>query len=382
MKSVFILYMPKSNYEAMVHYEDTIKNKVKPERIFSYVDHNLRARLTNLFGNRPIAVWGSRDSAANRSRFESMSIGDDILIVEGETIKLLGKIADKTINPDLSNELWKNLKGDTTKGWDLIYFIANPLEIELPFNEFKRLFYYSQNYSLRGFTNVARDKLEEFYSRYDDLYSILIRIRNGEKIEEKKDVVYENEVEEDKAVKEDVDEDLYDNKEVSEHVQMQWKLLRLGLKAGSKVWIPRNDQSRIKKEYQFNNFESEFTAGIDTPSKYVENIDVVWKEEFRIDAAFEVEHTTSIYSGLLRFSDLKIIAPNSNYPLFVVAPKSKRNRLLDQINRPTFRKIEFEKKVRYLSYEAVNEIDDFFKDATSGLNIDLLIGKSESLLAS
>jgi hypothetical protein len=163
---------------------------------------------------------------------------------------------------------------------------------------------------------------------------------------------------------------------------MQWKLLRLGQKAGSKVWIPRNDQSRIKKEYQFNNFESEFTAGIDTPSKYVENIDVVWKEEFRIDAAFEVEHTTSIYSGLLRFSDLKIIAPNSNYPLFIVAPKSKRNRLLDQIKRPTFRKIEFEKKVRYLSYEAVNEIDDFFKDTTSGLNIDLLIGKSESLLAS
>ncbi len=374
--------MPKSNYEAMVHYEDTIKNKVKPERIFSYVDHNLRARLTNLIGNRPIAVWGSRDSSANRSRFESMSIGDDVLIVEGDTIKLLGKIADKTINPDLSRELWKNLKGDTAEGWDLIYFIANPLEIELPFNEFKKLFNYSQNYSLRGFTNVASDKLEEFYSRYDDLYSILIRIRNGEKIEEKKEIVYENEIEEDKAVKENIDKDSYDNKEISEHIQMQWKLLRLGQKAGSKVWIPRNDQSRIKKEYQFNNFESEFTAGIDTPSKYVENIDVVWKEEFRIDAAFEVEHTTSIYSGLLRFSDLKIIAPNSNYPLFVVAPKAKRNRLLDQIKRPTFRKIGFEKKVRYLSYEAVNEIDDFFKDATSGLNIDLLIGKSESLLAS
>ncbi len=382
MKSVFILYMPKSNYEAMVHYEDTIKNKVKPERIFTYVDYNLRARLTNIFGNRPIAVWGSRDSSANRSRFESMSIGDDILIVEGETIKLLGKIADKTINPNLSRDLWKNLKGETTEGWDLIYFIANPMEIELPFNEFKKLFNYSQDYKLRGFTNVAKDKLEEFYSRYDDLYSILIRLRNGDTIEEKRDIVYENEVEEDKAVKENIDEDLYDKEEPSKHVQMQWKLLRLGQKSGSKVWIPRNDQSRIKKEYQFNNFESEFTAGIDTPSKYVENIDVVWKEEFRIDAAFEVEHTTSIYSGLLRFSDLKIIAPNSNYPLFVVAPQAKRNRLLDQIKRPTFRKIEFEKKVRYLSYEAVNEIDDFFKDATSGLNIDLLIGKSESLLAS
>ena len=42
--------------------------------------------------------------------------------------------------------------------------------------------------------------------------------------------------------------------------------------------------------------------GLDTQVKYVENIDVVWKEEFRIDAAFEIENSTSIYSGLLRFA--------------------------------------------------------------------------------
>ena len=107
----------------------------------------------------------------------------------------------------------------------------------------------------------------------------------------------------------------------------------------------------------------------------------MWKEEFRIDAAFEVENTTSIYSGLLRFSDLKIIAPNSIYPLFVVAPLSKRNRLIEQIKRPTFRKLEFDRKVRYLSFEAVNEIDRFFEGSSSGLNIDLLVGKSEEVKA-
>jgi len=36
-----------------------------------------------------------------------MKQGDDILIVEGKSIKLLGKIAAKTINPSLSKELWK-----------------------------------------------------------------------------------------------------------------------------------------------------------------------------------------------------------------------------------------------------------------------------------
>ena len=189
MRNIFILYMPVNNLEAMVHYEDTIKNRVRPERIFRYTDQNLRARLTKIFGNRRIAVWGSRHSPSNRSRFEKMAIGDDVLIVEGDTVKLLGKVADKTINPDLSRELWKNIRGDTSEGWDLIYFIANPLEIELQFSEFKKLLNYNPNYSLRGFTNVSSDKLEEFYSKYDDLYSILIRLKKGEKVEETSNVL-------------------------------------------------------------------------------------------------------------------------------------------------------------------------------------------------
>jgi len=49
--------------------------------------------------------------------------------------------------------------------------------------------------------------------------------------------------------------------------------------------------------------------------------DVVWKEEFRIDAAFEIENGTSIYSGLLRFADLTMVAPNTIYLLFIVSPR-------------------------------------------------------------
>jgi len=380
MRNIFILYIPTGNYEAQVHYEDTIKNKVEPSRIYRYVDFNFQSKLKNIFSNRYIAVWGSRDTAANRSKFERMQSSDDILIVEGDTIKLLGKIAAKTVNADLSRELWKNLKGETSVGWDLIYFIANPMEINLPFSEFNKLFEYKPNYSLRGFTVVSDDKLNHFYSKYDDLYSILQRIKLGEQLYEKENLSPYPEYEEEKLyVKEEDIREKIDDKEISEHVRMQWKILRLGLKAGSKVWIPKSDRSKITKEYDFKDFEEEFTSGIDVPAKYVDNIDVVWKEEFRIDAAFEVENTTSIYSGLLRFSDLKIVAPNSNYPLFVVAPLSKRNRLTEQIKRPTFKKLEFDKKVRYLSFEAVNDIDKFFDGSSSGLNIDLLIGKSEAI---
>ncbi|MDD3807314.1 MAG: hypothetical protein PHE86_04665 [Candidatus Marinimicrobia bacterium] len=374
MKNIFILYIPTGNYEALVHYEDTIKNRVSQQKIVKYVDENLKNKLRNIFGSKPIATWGSRNSDANRSKFERMQPGDDILIVEGDTVRLLGKIAEKTINQNLSRELWKNLRGTSSDGWDLIYFIANPLEIELPFNEFKKIFNYAHNWSLRGFTSIADEKLKEFYSKYDDLYSVLQKIKSGDNIEEKEDVPIENEKIE--LQQEDIEEVL-GNKELSDHIIMQWKLIGLGMKAGSKVWIPKNDQSRINKEYRFSNFEKEFTAGLDTPAKYVENIDVVWKEEYRIDAAFEIENSTSIYSGLLRFADLKIVAPNSPYPLYIVAPISKKKRLIDQIKRPTFKRLEFGKKVRYLSYESINEIDKFFTSTASGFNADVLRGKSE-----
>ena len=361
----------------MVHYQDTIVNKVSQDRIFNHIDNNLKSHLLNIFGRKPIAVWGSRDSNANRQRFNRMSPGDDILIVEGNTIKLLGKIAAKTINAALSRELWQNIRDtDVEEGWDLIYFIANPLTIDLPFSIIRELFNYSAEYALRGFTNISDVRLKQFYEQYDDLYSILQRIKMGELIEKKKDIFDVPEEKEDAAK---VQEEIQEGEVVSEHLSMQWKLIQLGKKTGSKVWIPKSDQQQILSKYEFGDFEKEFASGIDTPAKYVENIDVVWKEEFRIDAAFEIENTTAIYSGLLRFSDLKIIAPNSNYPLFIVAPQSKRNRLIEQIKRPTFRKLDFGNKVKFLPYEVVNDIDNFFKNSVAGLNVELLVGRSESI---
>lgn len=378
MRQIFLLYIPPGNYEALVHYQDTIVNRVASDRIYKYLDKKLIAHLQNIFGMKPITVWGSRDSSANRRKFNRMLPGDDILIIEGSTIKLLGKIAAKTVNADLSRELWKNIKNEKNlEGWDLIYFIANPIQIDLPFSAFRDLFNYSEDYTLRGFCRISDAKLEQFYETYDDLYSILQRLKNGESVT-KKEVIFKtlDEMLDAQKVQEEM---RVPDTTISEHLDMQWKLIQLGMKSGAKVWIPKSDQQKVISQYAFDSFEKEFTAGIDTPAKYVENIDVVWKDEYRIDAAFEIENTTAIYSGLLRFSDLKIIAPNSNYPLFIVAPQSKRNRLIEQIKRPTFKKLDFGSKVKFLPYEAINDIDNFFKNSSSGLNVDLIVGKSESI---
>ena len=184
MRNIFLLYMPPDNAEAMVHYQDTIRNKVAFERIAPHLAPTLGRKLQQVFGPRPIAVWGSRDSPANRAKFDRMCEGDEILIVEGSTIRLLGRVAGKLVSPPLSVELWKNLRGNVVAGWDLIYFIANPREIDLPFAEFCRLFDYKEHLRLRGLTSIAKKRLEAFYAQYDDLYSILISLKQGRRIEE------------------------------------------------------------------------------------------------------------------------------------------------------------------------------------------------------
>ena len=147
MNNVFLLYMPPNNPEAMTHYRDTIQQRVSFERVARYLPPGQSSRLREVFGNRPIAVWGSRDTAANRAKFEKMNLGDDLLIVEGATVRLLGKVALKVVSADLSRELWHNiLDRRESAGWDLIYFIANPLELDVPFVEFCRLFGYEFNW--------------------------------------------------------------------------------------------------------------------------------------------------------------------------------------------------------------------------------------------
>jgi len=372
MRNIFLLYMPPGNAEAMVHYQDTIRNKVGFSRIATHLSSTSARKLQQVFGPHPIAVWGSKDSKANRAKFDRMRDGDEILIVEGKLIKLLGRVAHKEINPKLSRELWKNLRGESTEGWDLIYFIANPREIDLSYGLFCDLVGYKPKYQLRGLTRVEDKKLARFYSKYDDLYSILVLLKQGGKVQE----VAEPQAMKTVPVRE---EEILPPRELSDHLRMQWLLLKMGRQAGETVWAPKNDQQRITTEYNFGEFPESFAPGLDTQAKYVENIDVVWKQEFRIGAAFEIENSTAIYSGLLRFADLTMVAPNTIYPMFIVAPGERRNRVREQLARPSFRHLGIHEKVRYLSYEKIDEIETFFGESRSGLNVDVMVGKSEIL---
>ena len=76
-----------------------------------------------------------------------------------------------------------------------------------------------------------------------------------------------------------------------------------------------------------------------------------------IVAAFEIESTTSIYSGLLRMADLLAMQRNINIPLYIVAPGCRPDKVLSEINRPTFSRLEppLKEVCGYISFETLDE---------------------------
>ena len=80
----------------------------------------------------------------------------------------------------------------------------------------------------------------------------------------------------------------------------------------------------------------EISAGEET----IEQIDVLWLKGRAIDRAFEIEHTTAVYSGILRMADLLALQPNMDIKLHIVAPESRKAKVMGEIQRPVFTLLE------------------------------------------
>ena len=91
----------------------------------------------------------------------------------------------------------------------------------------------------------------------------------------------------------------------------------------------------------------------------IRQIDVLWLKGRSMARAFEVEHTTAIYSGILRMADLLALQPNMQIRLHIVAPEERRGKVLREIKRPVFSLLDngpLYDKCTFLSYDAVREI--------------------------
>jgi hypothetical protein len=146
-------------------------------------------------------------------------------------------------------------------------------------------------------------------------------------------------------------------------LKMQALLARIGIEMGFRVWIPRNDKQAVLDQVPptlHNSFLNLLPLNYDDITlKTIEQIDVIWMRNRSMARAFEVEHTTAIYSGLLRMADLLALQPNMDIRLHIVAPDDKRAKVLREIKRPVFSLLDrgpLYENCSFLSYTAIEKM--------------------------
>lgn len=168
------------------------------------------------------------------------------------------------------------------------------------------------------------------------------------------------------------------------HTHVQWLLAKLGHSLRCRVWIAANDRSKEWNGERLGDLSlpSLPSLGMDHESqRLIERIDVLWlKAGKQIAAAFEVEHTTSIYSGLLRMSDLMALAPNLNFPLYIVTSSDRLDQVRRQLSRPTFQALDLHKRCGFFSDQTLlRESDAMLRFASDPSAIEKLASKVEDV---
>src|SRR5574341_447755 len=140
------------------------------------------------------------------------------------------------------------------------------------------------------------------------------------------------------------------------HSQIQTLLGAIGTAKNFDVWIPPDDRLRLDWT-----IARRFECRDDLPHRFrdvesiLQEVDVLWlkRGSSDLDALFEVEHSTPIYSGLLRFNDIYLTVSGLRPRFSIVANENRRSLFVRQLNRPTFRTSGLSEQCTFLEYANV-----------------------------
>ncbi|BAU15784.1 unknown protein (plasmid) [Leptolyngbya sp. NIES-3755] len=135
---------------------------------------------------------------------------------------------------------------------------------------------------------------------------------------------------------------LSEQQEKNLHTEMQYHLLKIGRALGYDVVVASNDRSKAYQNQKFSFLCIPCLPAMDVNQdtfNTISLIDVLWLEKGtnRVISAFEVEKSTSIYSGILRLSDLAVSFPQDLRTLFLVVPDQREKEVLLQLKRPSIK---------------------------------------------
>ena len=137
------------------------------------------------------------------------------------------------------------------------------------------------------------------------------------------------------------------------HTEMQYHILTIGNSIGYDVIAAANDRAKCHNGNNLSFICMNKFPKIDVDKdtyRTITLIDAVWfeKNSNDITCAFEVEKSTSIYSGILRLKDLYCSFPNNPPSLYLIIPDKREKEVILQLQRPAFKNSDFE--ISYLLF--------------------------------
>jgi len=148
---------------------------------------------------------------------------------------------------------------------------------------------------------------------------------------------------------------LTEQAEESEHTRIQHELIKIGRALNLDVYVARNDRHKACDGQSFAQLtipELPAESIFGTAREIVSLIDVLWlaKDSKTIVSAFEVEKSTSIYSGILRMEDLARSIPECRCHFYLVAPDKREKEVVAQFQRPSFKKSLSDMSLSYIAF--------------------------------
>jgi len=137
------------------------------------------------------------------------------------------------------------------------------------------------------------------------------------------------------------------------HSMVQSLLGAIGWKKGYRIWYPQSDRETIEKTViKDANILPSLPYFGNEIGNIMNEIDVIWFDINKPVSFFEVEHSTPIYSGLLRFNDVLLsVSGVDNFN--IVADEDRESKFGREVNRPTFKSSKLSEKVAFLNYRNV-----------------------------
>jgi hypothetical protein len=140
------------------------------------------------------------------------------------------------------------------------------------------------------------------------------------------------------------------------HSQIQSLVSAIGCAKGYDIWVPLNDRLKLDSELTRDMYYREILPpSLSEIADILQEIDVIWLQRGsnQIAGVFEVEHTTPIYTALLRFNDVYLVDPNSTKAFRIIADEARRPLFVRHLNRPTFRSSGLNQICTFLEYRNI-----------------------------